>query len=64
MTQDEQRLALDPFSQVAARQIQGGAGLGLPNVARLAELHGGRLSISSILDRGTTIGVMFPPAPQ
>ncbi|MDY0881818.1 ATP-binding protein [Dongia soli] len=62
MTQDEQRLAMDPFSQVAARQVQGGAGLGLPNVARLAELHGGKLSISSILDQGTTIAVTFPPA--
>lgn len=64
MTQDEQRLALDPFSQVAARQLQGGTGLGLPNVARLAELHGGRLAISSILDQGTTIGVTFPSAPR
>ncbi|MET1026146.1 MAG: ATP-binding protein [Dongiaceae bacterium] len=62
MTEAEQRIALEPFGQVAAASQADGAGLGLPIVARLVELHGGRLSIASRPGKGTTIRVTFPGA--
>ncbi|HVJ43285.1 MAG TPA: ATP-binding protein [Dongiaceae bacterium] len=39
-----------------------GVGLGLPNVARLAELHGTKLVIDSAPGRGTTMRINFPAA--
>lgn len=38
-----------------------GTGLGLHIVQSLAELHGGSIAISSTLNRGTQIRVIFPP---
>ncbi|WP_170216294.1 ATP-binding protein [Allostella humosa] len=51
--------ALEPFGQVGSHA--GGTGLGLPIAARLADLHGGRLTIASEPGRGTTVRVTFPP---
>ena len=62
MTEAEQHIALEPFGQIAASSQADGAGLGLPIVARLVELHGGRLSIASLPGKGTTIRVTFPGA--
>jgi signal transduction histidine kinase len=53
---------LRPFEQIEtsyARQ-HGGTGLGLPLVVKLAELHGGVLSITSELNEGTTATVTLP----
>jgi two-component system cell cycle sensor histidine kinase PleC len=53
---------LRPFEQIEtsyARQ-HGGTGLGLPLVVKLAELHGGALSIESKLGEGTTATVTLP----
>ncbi|MBI1212363.1 MAG: hypothetical protein GC190_12935 [Alphaproteobacteria bacterium] len=55
--------ALDAFSQVdqgTARRHEG-TGLGLPIARSLMELHGGRLSIESVKDQGTTVVLYFPP---
>ncbi|MGQ9866642.1 MAG: hybrid sensor histidine kinase/response regulator [Pseudanabaenaceae cyanobacterium] len=41
-------------------QDQGSAGLGLPIVRRLTELHGGALQLSSIPYEGTTVEVWLP----
>ena len=42
-----------------AREQQG-SGLGLVIAKRLAELHGGELTVDSMPDRGTTVAVTFP----
>jgi signal transduction histidine kinase len=55
---------LRPFEQVEsayARQ-NSGTGLGLPLAVKLAELHGGKLAISSRITVGTTVSVTLPYA--
>lgn len=58
------RLALEPYGQVRepGQLREPGTGLGLPISARLAELHGGRLTIDSKPGKGTTVRVVFPPS--
>ena len=62
MTEDEIRIALEPFRQVTSSLSRSneGTGLGLPLTKTLVELHGGRLDISSVPGRGTTVTVIFP----
>jgi signal transduction histidine kinase len=52
----------DPFTQVdpSLRRKYGGTGLGLAISRRLAAMHGGTLTIESVLGRGTTVRVTFP----
>jgi len=52
-----------PFQQVRPDfTIAGeGTGLGVHLSLRLAELHGGSLSIDSEVGAGTTVAVKFPP---
>lgn len=54
--------ALDPFGQVDSRLSRKyeGAGLGLPLAQQLMKLHGGRLSLTSQINRGTTVKVSLP----
>ncbi len=54
--------ALKPFAQVDSRLQREfeGTGLGLPLVKSMAELHGGRLRIDSVVDQGTTVYVELP----
>ena len=60
----EQDLArvLEPFVQVASAlsRSHGGAGLGLPLVNTIMELHGGHLAIESALGSGTAVALHFP----
>ena len=55
---------LEPFVQVesAFARKHGGAGLGLPLVQKIVELHGGKVAIESALGAGTTVSVKLPPA--
>jgi signal transduction histidine kinase len=64
MTEDEIRIALEPFRQVTSSlsRTNEGTGLGLPLTKTLVELHGGRLDIASAPGRGTTVTVTFPPS--
>ncbi|HYD99278.1 MAG TPA: histidine kinase dimerization/phospho-acceptor domain-containing protein [Alphaproteobacteria bacterium] len=59
-------VAMEPFRQIhaavdAARGFDRGTGLGLPLTSRLAQLHGGRLVITSAVGVGTTVEVCLPP---
>jgi PAS domain S-box-containing protein len=62
MTPREIETALEPFGQVDAghsRRYEG-TGLGLPLAQRLAELHGGELTVDSVKGVGTTVTVTLP----
>jgi len=61
---DEIPLILSSFGQgtQAGLQSEKGAGLGLPIVKGLAELHGGQLLVESVLRQGTAMTVIFPAA--
>ncbi len=54
---------LRPFEQVETSytRANGGTGLGLPLAVKLAELHGGTLTIDSEQDAGTTVTIRLPP---
>jgi two-component system cell cycle sensor histidine kinase PleC len=66
MTPEEITVALEPFGQVdgAKTRWREGAGLGLPIAKSLVELHGGKLLITSVKDKGTDVTVLLPPASQ
>lgn len=53
-----------PFEQVENQftKSRGGSGLGLAISKSLVELHGGQLSINSVLKKGTTVSVVLPLA--
>ena len=55
---------LRPFEQVGNAMVNsgGGTGLGLPLTRELTLLHGGTLTLSSELGRGTAVTVTFPEA--
>ncbi len=63
MTAAEIEIALELFGQVDAglARRHEGTGLGLPLARKLAELHGGSLTVESEKGRGTTITVALPP---
>jgi signal transduction histidine kinase len=62
MTASEIEIALELFGQVDAglARRHEGTGLGLPLARKLAELHGGSLTIESEKGRGTTVTVILP----
>jgi two-component system cell cycle sensor histidine kinase PleC len=53
---------MEAFGQAesAYARAHGGAGLGLPIVKALVELHGGRFMLSSNIGEGTTARVQLP----
>lgn len=54
----------EPFESRASGAGRRGAGLGLAIVKSLVELHGGRIALSTEVDRGTEFQVWLPRAPQ
>jgi PAS domain S-box-containing protein len=64
MTEAEVEIALERFGQVdgGLARRQEGSGLGLPLARKLAELHGGSLTLQSEKGRGTTATVVLPPS--
>jgi len=59
---EEIPLVLEPFGQVADSWTRdhGGVGLGLAICKELMELHGGNLSITSKVGKGTSVTITFP----
>jgi signal transduction histidine kinase len=59
---DKLEAVLGAFGQVegAFARSRGGAGLGLTLAKRLVELHGGQLSLSSVVGAGTEAGFTLP----
>jgi signal transduction histidine kinase/HAMP domain-containing protein len=62
MSEDDIRVALEPFGQVDNRleRRYEGTGLGLPLTQSLVELHGGTLRVESEPGRGTRVSVGLP----
>lgn len=52
--------ALSVFGQVHRSQSHEGTGLGLPLCKMYAELHGGKLILTSKQNEGTTVKIVFP----
>jgi two-component system cell cycle sensor histidine kinase PleC len=61
--EEEIPIVLDSFGQGsnAIKSAEQGAGLGLPIVKSIIDLHGGTLSLKSKLREGTEMIVTFPP---
>lgn len=60
---EDHAMIFEPFRQSHAGMSKGGGtGLGLPIARRLAEAHGGRLSMESTVGQGTTFSVVLPIA--
>ncbi len=62
MSEEDVRLALEPFAQGGNARGVKGTGLGLAVVKRFAELHGGQIEIRSTLGKGTRVTVTLPRA--
>ncbi len=60
--EDKLAIVMEPFGQAesAYARLHGGVGLGLPIVKSLVQLHGGRFTVSSEVDAGTTARVHLP----
>ncbi len=62
MTDEELRVAMQPFGQIDSKvsRQHNGTGLGLPLTKAMVELHGGTLTIHSVPRKGTTVAVRIP----
>ncbi len=62
MTEDEVRIAFEPFRQVTnyLTKSESGTGLGLPLARRFIEAHGGTLVVESEPGVGTTVTITLP----
>jgi signal transduction histidine kinase len=59
---DKLGVIMEPFGQAegAYARLHGGVGLGLPIVKSLVQMHGGRFTVESEVNRGTTARVHLP----
>lgn len=62
ISQDDMARVLEPFERAGgARERIPGTGLGLPLTQALARLHGGELTLESVVGQGTTTTILLPP---
>lgn len=63
---EQQALLFKPYSQIANAAVarSEGTGLGLVLTQKLAELHGGRVEVSSELNQGSRFTVVLPFSPM
>lgn len=59
---DQQKRIFDRFYQANAARGSGGFGLGLSLVARIVQLHGGRIDLYSAPDEGCRFTIVLPAA--
>ena len=62
MDADSLQFVFDPFRQVdnTSKRKVGGTGLGLAISKKLLELHGGKISVKSQLNIGSTFTIRLP----
>jgi signal transduction histidine kinase len=60
--EDKLAMVMEPFGQAesAYARLHGGVGLGLPIIKALVQMHGGRFTLESEVDEGTTARVHLP----
>jgi signal transduction histidine kinase len=60
--EDKLAMVMEPFGQAesAYARLHGGVGLGLPIIKALVQMHGGRFTLESDVDEGTTARVHLP----
>ena len=61
---DELEHIFEPFTQAKHQhgRLFGGIGLGLPIAQHVAELHGGRIDVTSQVEEGSTFTIFLPVA--
>ncbi len=52
-----------PFFRASTARGIPGIGIGLSGAKAIVEQHGGRISVDSVLDQGTTVTIILPAAP-
>ena len=62
MSEQTKKVIFEPYKQIGTSTQEGGIGLGLSICKQLIELHGGTISASSSLNRGTSICFTIPLA--
>jgi len=62
ITPEQQTRLFQPFQQIdgALNRRHGGTGLGLVLARRMAELHGGRIELESVVGQGSCFSVVLP----
>jgi PAS domain S-box-containing protein len=63
IAEDHQHHIFDMFKRLHTRKHYEGTGLGLSVCRRIAQLHGGSISVQSTLDEGSRFTLHLPPAP-
>ncbi len=61
--EDRIQEAMEPFGQInehTTSSVYQGTGLGLPLAKAMTEMHGGQLRLTSKVDEGTTVTIIFP----
>lgn len=66
ISSEQQALLFKPYSQIANTAVERseGTGLGLVLTQKLAELHGGRIEVTSELNQGSRFTVVLPFSPM
>lgn len=62
MSSDEVKRSFEPFRRGSTRSTIPGTGLGLSNVQRIVQAHGGRIDVESVPSIGSTFRIHLPRA--